>query len=391
MARLNYGSHYIDEADIARVVEALRGPLLTQGPTTPKFEEAIASYCGAKFAAASNSATSSLHLACLSLGVGPSDLVWVSSVSFVASANCARYCGAEIDFIDISLTDTNLDTVALEKKLLDAEAHNRLPKVLIVVHMAGYSADMAKIAALCRPRGIRIIEDASHALGAVYNGQAVGCCSDSDIAVFSFHPVKMATTIEGGVATTNDPDLYDKLKLYGAHGIVRDADKFSSRPKGPLFYEQVALGYNYRLNDVQAALGLSQLEKLDGFLEKRRFIARTYFEQINTEYFDLPAYQDDRNPSFHLFIVRCRGNSPEARDRVLADLMNAEIFCNIHYIPIYEHAYHNPDGRFDRLNFPNANAYYAQALSLPIHMGLTDADLQFVVERLNAAGEKFCR
>ena len=384
MEVIPYGKQFIDEDDIDAVITAMRGELLTQGMTLPKFEKKIADYCGSSFAVAANSATSSLHLACMALGLKEGDLVWVSSISFVASANCAKFCGADIDFVDIEAADFNMSCSALLNKFEQANNIGRMPKILIVVHMAGYSADMKKISELCNNFGVKIIEDASHALGSGYEDSKVGSCQYSDICVFSFHPVKMITTLEGGMATTNNVENYHSMKRLSAHGIAREEKFFSQPPSSPLFYEQIELGYNYRMNDVQAALGISQLKKLDQFVTKRQEIAAYYSQHVNTGDFALPSYKDNRSTSFHLFIVQCL--EVERRDFVFYQLRKKNIMCNIHYIPIYRHKYHQFVDQSRISEFDNSEKYYKRAISLPIYPGLKKSEQDFTIETLNALG-----
>lgn len=387
MKNIPYGSHYIDDQDIQDVANALKQPFLTQGDTVPKFERSISKLCGSLYSVASNSATSSLHLACLSLNLKPKDLVWVSAMSFVASANCARYCGSDIDFIDINLDDFNICCDALEEKINKAIKIKKLPKVIIVVHIAGYSADMKRISELCRPYNIKIIEDASHALGSSYDKKMVGSCSYSDISVFSFHPVKMITTIEGGVATTNDFELSERMKLLRSHGIERNPLKFSQKPLGPIFYEQTELGFNYRLNDVQAALGLSQLKKLPGFIKKRNEIAAHYFDELDNSFFKLPRYKLNSTISYHLFILRCHNKIK--RDNAITFLKNSGIYCNIHYIPIYRHKYYSELREYKPIDYKNTETYYETAFSIPIFFSFDESQRKYTIEKLNEFSAKY--
>lgn len=382
MDLIPYGKQSIDEDDVAAVTHAIRQSMLTQGDTVPKFERAVADYCSAKYAVASNSATSSLHVACLALGVETGDIVWVPAISFVASANCARYCGAQVEFVDIEQSTYNISIEKLTEKLSVAERNNVLPKLLVVVHMAGCSPDMKKIKSVCDKYSIKILEDASHSVGADYAGKKIGSCSFSDVAVFSFHPVKMITTIEGGMALTNDLDIARKLRLHGSHGVSRDKNAFSNGELGPLFYEQIELGYNYRMNDVQAALGLTQLSKLDRFVARRRKLAHRYFEGLNLARISLPEYENRDSCSYHLFIARMKNK--KNRDGLLEDLKSSGILCNIHYIPIYRHQFHSEDQNRFINECQNAEEYYSRAISLPIFVELSDVQQDKIIKTVNA-------
>lgn len=377
-----YGRQDIDEADIQAVVDVLRSDYLTQGPVVERFAAALAQRVGARFAQASNSATSSLHLACRALEVGPGDLVWTSPVTFVASANCARYCGADVDFVDIDPRSANMSVPALAAKLETAAAAGRLPKVVIPVHLAGQSADMAAIADLARRYGFRVIEDASHAVGGRYRGEPVGNCRHSDITVFSFHPVKIITTAEGGLALTNDPDLARRLALLNSHGITRDPALMTRESDGPWYYEQLELGYNYRMTELQAALGLSQLDRLDAFVARRQELAAAYDAALA----DLPLATPWRDPedlsALHLYVVRLDLSRIARSHREVFEAMRAAgILVNLHYIPVYR----QPDFArlgFDPADFPEAERYYAEAMSLPLYPGLSAADQDRVVATL---------
>lgn len=375
-----YGRQDIDEADIAAVVAVLRSDWLTQGPEVPRFEVALAARCGAAGAVAVNSATSALHLACLALGVGPGDVGWTVPNTFVASANCLRYCGAGVDFVDIDLHTLNLSVPALADKLWRAKRGGRLPKVVIPVHFAGRSCDMAAIGELAREFGFRVIEDASHAVGARAAGLPVGACRHSDLTVFSFHPVKLMTTGEGGMLTARDPALLRHLARLRSHGITRDGAEMAGESEGPWYYQQVELGFNYRMTDLQAALGASQLTRLDGFLARRRELARRYDRLLADLPLDRPPPDDDS--AWHLYAVRLHDAS---RRRAVFDRMRAaEIGVNVHYIPVHL----QPDYRrlgFNPGDFPLAEAYYAGALSLPLHARLTEPEQDLVVARLGEA------
>ena len=374
-----YGRHSIDDSDIDAVVEVLRSSWLTQGQQVPKFENGLRSYCGADEAVAVNSATSALHLACLALGLGPDDWLWTSPITFVASPNSARYCGARVDFVDIDAETGNLSMDALEQKLARAEREGKLPRVLMPVHFAGQSCDMAAIHRLALRYGFRIIEDASHALGGRYQGKPVGCCQYSDITVFSFHPVKSMTSAEGGMALTNDPALAKRMRLLRGHGIRRDQEREVEFPDEPWRYQQQALGFNYRMSDLHAALGVSQLQRLDQFMLQRRERAERYLQQLS----HLPLQPLSLLPSVesanHLFVVKL--------DLQRAVLSRSELFCKlhvqdvavgVHYIPVHTQPYYREQG-FQAGDFPIAEAFYQQVISLPLYPGLSDADQDRVV------------
>ncbi len=370
-----YSRQQIDEDDIAAVVSVLRSDFITQGPTIARFEEAVASYCGASHAVAVSSCTAGLHLTCLALGIGSGDTVWTSPISFVASANCARYCGAAVDFVDVDPATGNIDPAALEAKL--ATAGGNLPKALVVVHFSGRACDMESIARLCRPHGIRIIEDAAHALGAVCQGKPVGAGAYSDATLFSFHPVKSVTTGEGGMVVTNDAALARSLTLLRTHGITRDTDLLFARKEGGWYYEMQLLGYHYRLTDIQAALGESQMKKLDRFVAERRRLAARYREKLNNLSLTLPPH--DPESAWHLYIIHVE----ETRRAALYDgLRKAGIGVNVHYIPIHLQPYYRKLG-FRPGDFPRAEVFYAGALSLPLYPGLTDTMQDEVAKALS--------
>lgn len=377
-----YGRQQISDADIAAVLETLQSDFLTQGPKVPAFEQATAKHCHAKFAVAVNSATSALHLACLALGVGTGDLVWTSPISFVASANCARYCGADVDFVDVDPSSGLLCIHALTDKLQQAKAAGRLPKVIIPVHLAGHSCDMQAIHALCTPLGIRIIEDASHAVGAFYQGQPVGSCAYSDIVVFSFHPVKIITTAEGGMALTNDAALAGQLQLLRSHGITRNPDDMTEASHGPWYYQQVALGFNYRMTELQAALGLSQLDRLAQFVQERIRLTELYQQLLQGLPLELPAPAEDGVSSWHLYIIRL--HDATTRLRVFEALRASGIGVNVHYIPIHTQPDYQALG-FDWGMFPQSEKFYSEIISLPLYAGLTDDDVHTVVAAVKAS------
>lgn len=377
-----YGRQDISEDDIEAVVSVLKSEYLTQGPVVPEFEKAVADYCNSKYAIAVNSATSALHIACLALGVGKGDLVWTSPITFVASANCALYCGADVDFVDIDIATYNMSVSNLEKKLIEADKIGRLPKVVIPVHLAGQSCEMDKIHALGQKFGFRIIEDASHAIGGKYKGKAIGGCQYSDITVFSFHPVKIITTGEGGMCVTNDTQLAIFLNRYRSHGIVRQPSEMTQSPDGPWYYQQIDLGYNYRMTEIQAALGLSQMKRLDEFVSARHDIADFYSELLNEEWLELHWQHPDAYSGLHLFIIRVKKNKLGiTRLQLFEKLRAAGILVNLHYIPVYRHPYYEKMG-FQKSEFPESEAYYSEAISIPMFASITKNELQFVVDAI---------
>lgn len=380
-----YGRQLIDQADIDAVTEVLRSDFLTQGPAVPTFERVVATRCGAAHAVAANSATSALHIACLALGVGPGDLVWTSPITFVASANCALYCGAEVDFVDIDPRTYNLSPDCLEEKLVAAERAGRLPKVVIPVHLAGQSCDMAAIHALGQRYGFRIIEDASHAVGADYLGRPVGDCRYSDITIFSFHPVKIVTTGEGGIALTNSAELAEAMALYRSHGITRDPTQMEREPDGGWYYEQVALGFNYRMTDMQAALGSSQMTRLDTFVARRRALAARYDAAFAGLDIVRPWQDPATDSSWHLYVIRLDQRRNPVGHRAAYDRLRADgIGVNLHYMPVYLQPYYRRLG-FTPGHCPEAEHYYAEAISIPLYAGLTDEDQDKVVAAVRAA------
>ncbi|MES2911981.1 MAG: UDP-4-amino-4,6-dideoxy-N-acetyl-beta-L-altrosamine transaminase [Pseudomonadota bacterium] len=377
-----YGRQDINQADIDAVTEVLRSDFLTQGPVVPMFEKAVADHCGAYRAVAVNSATSALHIACLALGVGPGDLVWTSPITFVASANCARYCGAEVDFVDIDPRTYNLSASRLAEKLERAAAAGRLPKVVIPVHLCGQPCDMEAIHALSLTYGFRIIEDASHAIGGRYKNEPIGNCRFSDITVFSFHPVKIITTGEGGMALTNNPVLVNKMVRLRSHGITRDPAEMDKAPDGPWYYQQVELGFNYRMTDIQAALGASQMTRLDELVAKRHALAENYNKLLKGLPVTAPWQHADSYSGLHLYVVRLDVKRMNATHReVFERLRTAGIGVNLHYIPVYHHPYYATSG-FNASDFPEAERYYAEAISLPMYPALTEAQQMEVVKRL---------
>lgn len=377
-----YGRQDISQEDINAVVDVLKSDFLTQGPVVPAFEKAVSEYCQAKYTFAVNSATSALHIACLALGVGKGDLVWTSPITFVASANCALYCGADVDFVDIDPATYNMSVEALEDKLIRAHKLGRLPKVIIPVHLAGQSCEMDKISSLSKKYGFKIIEDASHAIGGRYKDKAIGGCQFSDITIFSFHPVKIITTGEGGMCLTNDSQLATSINRFRSHGIVRHPSEMTHVPDGPWYYQQIELGYNYRMTDIQAALGLSQMKRLDDFVSARHSIAKRYNELFSEDWLELPWQHPDSYSGLHLYIIRVKKNKLGITHHQLFEkLRNAGILVNLHYIPVYRHPYYEAIG-YDKQEFPNAESYYSEAISIPMFTTLTESDQQFVIDAI---------
>lgn len=376
-----YGKQSISQDDINAVIDVLKSDWLTQGPAVPAFENAIAKYCGAHYACATNSATSALHIACLALGVGIGDIVWTSPISFVASSNCALYCGAEVDFVDIDLETGNMSVAALQEKLTLAKQNKRLPKVVIPVHLAGQSCDMAAINKLAKEYGFKVIEDASHAIGAKYKDKPVGSCDYSEITVFSFHPVKIITSAEGGMAVTNCAELNKKMSRLRSHGITNIPAEMTEHSHGPWYYQQLELGFNYRMTDMQAALGLSQLKQLDNFVTVRNDIAKTYNHAFANSAIAHLTQSDDCYSSYHLYIVRLTQCDKEKHKSVITGMREQGIIAHLHYIPIHLQPYYQALG-FSFGDFPNAETYYKQAVTIPLHPTMTVDEQQFVINTL---------
>lgn len=370
-----YGRQSISEADIEAVVEVLRSDFLTQGPVVPRFEQAVADYCGASFGVAVNSGTAALHIACLALGVGPGDWVWTSPISFVASANCALYCGAQVDFVDIEPDTGNMCALELERKLIVAKAQGRLPKVVIPVHFAGLPCDMKEIHRLGQEYGFRIIEDACHALGARYHGEPTGNGRYSDITVFSFHPVKIITTGEGGMAMTNDPALAKTMRMLRSHGITREPEDFINEPDGPWYYEQQMLGFNYRMTDIQAALGLSQMSNLEAWIAKRSEIAHRYFEALAPELLS-SYFNAERRSAFHLYVHHV---APEQRSALFQRLRENDIGANVHYMPIYNQPWHQKN---HPLKLSNTEFFYTSAITLPLFPEMKPSEQLRIISKI---------
>jgi len=380
-AFLPYGRQTITEADVAAVEAVLRSPFLTQGPAVPMFELAIAKKVGAAHGVAVNSATSALHIACIALGLRPGDRLWTSPITFVASANCGRYCGADVDFVDIEPATGLISVAALEQKLEQAERDGTLPKVLVPVHLAGSSCDMAAIGALAKRYGFAVLEDASHAIGGSYRGEPVGNCRHSAITVFSFHPVKIITTGEGGLATTNDPQLAQTMAELRSHGIVREPERFGQPPAGPWVYEQQQLGFNYRLTDLQAALGLSQLERLEGIVAERQRLLEVYCQKLAALQVSLLEIPPCVRSALHLAVIRLHNGDPEHHRRVFEGLRTAGIGVQLHYSPVHLQPYYRRLG-FAEGDFPEAEAYARNAISLPLYPGLKAQEQERVVQVL---------
>jgi len=380
-----YARQDISQADIDAVVAVLRSDFLTQGPTIADFEQAVAARTTARHAVAANSATSALHFACLALGLGPGDRLWTVPNTYVASANCGRYCGAEVDFVDIDARTYNLSTDALTSKLAAAERAGSLPKVLVAVHFAGQSCDMQGIHALSVRYGFRVVEDASHAIGGRYRGGAVGSCTYSDIAVFSFHPVKIITSGEGGMALTNDAKLAARMRRLRTHGVTREPAQLRRADQGPWYYEQLDLGFNYRMTDIQAALGLSQLRRIDEFLARRRQIAATYDRRLADLPLILPFQHPDTESAFHLYPVQVDDARTQLDRATLVErLRKLGVAASVHYIPVHTQPYYRRQG-FRQGQFPKAESYYSRAMSLPMYASLSASDVDSVVSALHRA------
>lgn len=372
-----YGKHSINADDVDAVVDVLENHFLTQGQVVPAFERSLCDFTGASFCTAVNSGTSGLHVACLALDIGPGDCVWTSPISFVASANCALYCGATVDFVDIDPETRNMSISALELKLSVAAAHGSLPKAIVVVHFSGLSCDMQAIRALTSEYGIKVIEDAAHALGGDYLAEPIGCCRYSDICVFSFHPVKSITTAEGGAVTTNDKALAQRIALFAKHGVTRDPD-LMTETQGAWYYQQHLLGFNYRLSDLHAALGLSQLKRLNEFVLKRRTLAAHYDQSLKGLPIRKPLADTEQQSAWHLYMIEVLNHD---RASIFAKLQSAGIGVNVHYIPIHLQPFYQTLG-FREGQFPNAELFYSQAITLPLYPDMTDGQQKAVVNAL---------
>lgn len=377
-----YGRQDISQQDIDAVVDVLQSDFLTQGPKVPAFEKSVMEACNAKYAVAVNSATSALHIACLALGLGKGDWLWTTPNTFVASANCGLYCGAQVDFVDIDPRTYNMSAKALEQKLVIAEKEGTLPKVVIPVHFSGQPCDMAAIHALSQKYGFKIIEDASHAIGGKYKDEPIGNCRYSDITVFSFHPVKIVTTAEGGVAVTNDPNLVEQLNLLRSHGITRDEGLMTKPADGPWYYQQIELGFNYRMTDMQAALGVSQMRRLDEYVAKRHELAERYNELLKKLPITLPWQHEDSYSGLHLYVIRLQLDKiSKTHLDVFNGMREAGILVNLHYIPVHLQPYYKEMG-FKEGQFPEAEQYYKEAISLPMFPTMTEEQQNQIVSTL---------
>ncbi|WP_417596834.1 UDP-4-amino-4,6-dideoxy-N-acetyl-beta-L-altrosamine transaminase [Oceanospirillum sp.] len=377
-----YGKQDINQADIDSVLEVLNSDFLTQGPKVPLFEQTLAKKVGAKYALATNSATSALHIACLALGLGEGDWLWTTPVTFVASANCGLYCGAQVDFVDIDPDTYNLSPKALEAKLITAKQEGTLPKVLVAVHLCGQPCDMQAIHTLSQRYGFKVIEDASHAVGGRYQSDYIGSGRYSDITVFSFHPVKIITTAEGGMALTNDDRLAEKMNLFRSHGVTRDQSLMTHEPDGPWYYQQVELGFNYRMTELQAALGISQSQRLDDFVTRRHQLASRYNQLLQNLPITLPWQHPDSYSGLHLYVIRLQLDKIDKTHRqIFEGLREKGIGVNLHYIPVHTQPYYQKMG-FCPGDFPEAEKYYSEAISLPMYQGLTDQQQSDVVSAL---------
>lgn len=383
MEFIPYGRQNITEEDIDAVVNVLKSDYLTQGPKVPEFEQALKNHCNVQHALAMNSATSALHAACLALDVGKGDIVWTTPITFVASANCALYCGATVDFVDIDSQTYNLSVQSLKQKLETAKKQDKLPKVVIPVHLCGQPCDMATIYKLSQEYGFSIIEDASHAIGGSYQSKPIGNCQYSDITIFSFHPVKIITTAEGGVATTNNKDLAQKMDLLRSHGITRDTELMTNEPDGPWYYQQIDLGFNYRMTEMQAALGVSQIERLKSITDRRHKIAKRYNEKLANLSVTIPFQIEESYSGLHLYVIRLKLDDIKATHlEVFNALREANIGVNLHYIPVHLQPYYQKHFGFKVGDFPQSEQYYREAISLPLYPDLTEEQQDYIVETL---------
>lgn len=377
-----YGRQDITQSDIDAVIKVLQSDYLTQGPMVPRFEQSVASHVGASHALAVNSATSALHIACLALGLGPGDRLWTSPITFVASANCGLYCGAEVDFVDIDPRTYNLCAKALEVKLQQAKLKDELPKVVVAVHLCGQPCDMQAIRSLSFEYGFKVIEDASHAIGGRYKGKFIGNCEYSDVTVFSFHPVKIITTAEGGMALTNDDYLAERMGLLRSHGVTRDSTLMSKEPDGPWYYEQIELGYNYRMTELQAALGLSQMERLDHYVSRRHELAARYNQLLEGLPVVSPYQHEASYSGMHLYVIRLKLDLiRKTHLEVFEGLRALGVGVNLHYIPVHTQPYYSRLG-FEPEDFPRAQEYYSEAISLPLFQTMTNDQQDAVVSAL---------
>jgi UDP-4-amino-4,6-dideoxy-N-acetyl-beta-L-altrosamine transaminase len=378
-----YGKQDISQDDIDQVVNVLKSDFLTQGPKVPEFERVLALYSGAKYAVVTNSATSALHLACLALGLGENDILWTSPITFVASANAGLYCGAKVDFVDIDSSTYNICPIKLEEKLVEAKRFGSLPKVLVPVHLTGQPCDMSAIHRLCTSYGVKIIEDASHAIGGAYKGAVIGSCAYSDVTIFSFHPVKIVTTAEGGAVTTNNDDIAKRISLLRSHGITRDPSMMCEDPHGPWYYEQISLGFNYRMTELQAALGISQMERIDEFVRKRHAIADRYNKLLENFPVKVPYHLENTYSAMHLYVIRLNLDEiVKTHRQVFEELRENGIGVNLHYIPVHMQPYYKAMG-FNLGDFIEAENYYREAISLPMYPTLSLVEQSKVVDVLS--------
>ena len=377
-----YGKQDINQADIDSVIDVIQSDFLTQGPQVPLFEKTVSDYCGAEYGVAVNSATSALHIACMALNLGKDDYLWTSSNTFVASANCGLYCGAKVDFVDIDPRTYNLSTEELERKLIQARQDNKLPKIVIPVHFAGQSCDMKKIHSLGQEYGFKIIEDASHAIGGKYLDQPIGGCQYSDITVFSFHPVKIITTAEGGLATTNDKEISERMQLFRSHGVTRDPELMIKKAEGDWYYQQVELGFNYRMTELQAALGVSQMKRLDEFVALRHQRQKRYDELLKNLPVVVPYQDMDSYSALHLYPIQIKTDKVKnTRKEIFEALRKNDIGVNVHYIPVHTQPYYENIG-FKKGCYPNAEAYYDSAISIPLFSQMSVIQQDMVVKNL---------
>jgi UDP-4-amino-4,6-dideoxy-N-acetyl-beta-L-altrosamine transaminase len=377
-----YGKQDISQQDIDSVLDVLNSDFLTQGPQVPAFENALVEHTGVNYALAVNSATSALHIACLALGLGQDDWLWTSPVTFVASANCGLYCGAKVDFVDIDPDTYNMCPKRLENKLIKAKTEGKLPKIVVPVHLCGQPCDMAAIGKLAKEYGFKVVEDASHAIGGRYQDQPIGNCEHSDITVFSFHPVKIVTTAEGGAALTNSKDLADKMALLRSHGITRDPELMRGESHGGWYYQQIDLGFNYRMTELQAALGVSQMKRLNEFVSARHELAQGYYTKLDNLPVILPYQLPDTYSGLHLFVIRLKLDDISlSHQQVFDALRERGIGVNLHYIPVHTQPYYQDLG-FTEGEFPESEQYYREAISLPMFHGMTEAQQNTVVDVL---------
>ena len=382
LGHIPYGRQDISADDIQAVIDVLHSEWLTQGPVVEKFEHAVAEYCGANYAVAVNSATSALHIACLAAGLGKDDLLWTSPNTFVASANCGLYCGAQVDFVDIDSRTYNMSVEELEKKLTVAEQKGKLPNVIIPVHFSGQSCEMRRIHELAKKYGFRVIEDASHAIGGSYQGNKVGSCIYSDMTVFSFHPVKIVTTAEGGMVLTNNRDLYEKLIRLRSHGITRNPAYMQGESDEAWYYQQIELGFNYRMTDMQAALGISQMQRIDEFISRRQMLASVYNEKLAELPLVLPYQHPDADSAWHLYVIKIKQHEGgKSRRQVFDELRGHNIGVNVHYIPVHTQPYYQKLG-FKQGDFPLAEQYYQNVITIPLYYALARQEQEYVIECL---------